>query len=82
MQKFQDVFKIVERGIENTKSVAEDCQETEEGKENVNLLRDIMLDYARMEREIKQCCQAVTDAKLQYQKKCREPLESADLTLE
>jgi len=67
VQKFQDLKRIIAGGFNITKSVAEDIEETEEGKETIKELREIMLQYAKMEQEIKQYSEAAQHAKEKFQ---------------
>lgn len=50
----KDLNKYVKEGFEVTKSIAEDCEDEENGKEFANEIRDLMLDYASMERDVEQ----------------------------
>lgn len=64
--KFEAVKDVVNGGFNVTKSVAEDCEETEEGREIIRELRDVMLEYSHMQREIDQYCEAANNAREEF----------------
>lgn len=62
LSRCQDLKKFITEGYQVTKTVAEECESDENGKNLVNELRDMVKDYARMERDISQYCSATEKA--------------------
>lgn len=77
LQKFGEFHQLIEKGVQITRSVAEDCEETEAGGEAVNELRTVMIQLAAMEREINQCVDAATKAKAEFLTAINEDVENS-----
>jgi len=64
------LLKFVQDGMEQTKKIAEAFEDDENAKQIVDELRNVMLDYASMERDVKQFCSAAHSSldrfKVQY----------------
>ena len=66
LKKAKGLEEIISAGEVITKSVAEDLEENDEGKTAVEELRIVMVEYARMKRELKQYVEAAEFAKKKY----------------
>ena len=69
IKKFSDFQQLTEQGMLITKSVAEDCNEAEIDGFEVTSLKELMLEYAQMERQIKQWTEAAKNAMKTFQEK-------------
>ncbi|XP_012554594.2 E3 SUMO-protein ligase NSE2 [Hydra vulgaris] len=67
IQKLQDFNSQIQDGIEISYKVAYDCEENESGTEIVDKLHEVMIQYAKLKRDLKQCCEAANDSKNQFQ---------------
>ena len=67
IQKLHDFDSIIQDGIDISCKVALDCEENESGLQIVDQLLEVMLQYAKLKRDLLQCCDAVKDSKLQFQ---------------
>ena len=65
---FSELNKNIAGGFNVTKSVAEDIKESGQGREVVKELRDIMLDFGKMEGEIKNYMTAAEKTKSMFLK--------------
>jgi len=76
--KIKGLDDIIKGGEKSARDVAEDFEVTDEAKQAVNDLRDVMLEYAKMKRDIKNYTQAVEEAKQTFM---REKNEREDANL-
>jgi len=62
IQKCRELNKFISEGYSVTKTIAEEFQEDENAKQIVEDLRQVMLNYATMERGVEQYCTAAQTA--------------------
>ena len=55
LTKMRNLEELIKDGMEITQECALDCEENEKGCPEVDELKEIMLAYANMTRDIKQC---------------------------
>lgn len=66
--KLQKIKEFIENGMGATLDVALDLEERKQGSEEVKELKDNMLQYAEMEREVGQWLKALEKTKTEFNK--------------
>ena len=63
VNKVKQLEKIIKSGFELTKGFAEDIEENEENRQQIVDIRDMMVEYASIERDVKDTVRATEYAK-------------------
>lgn len=68
VSKLQKIKELIDSGMGATLDVALDLEERKEGCEEVKELKDTMLQYAEMERDVGQWLKALDKTKTEFNK--------------